>query len=330
MPKAQRLMELWMAVNRKRSFTVKELAREFGVSARTILRDLQELSEIGVPLYSEPGPHGGYRVLDSRVLPPVAFTEEEAVAVFFAAHALRHYNSLPFEAEMASALRKFAARLPVDVQEGIEKMKKRVDFVVPARLAESPHLKTLLDAAVRRDVLSIRYPSGESGGTPKQREIVPIGIFAHSGLWYCPAYCFGNRDIRLFRCDRMLSVEPVQSGAAPKQLEHVDLTNRRFFRQEEQETVELLIELDRTGVQAFESELWASSLLHVRDDGTGWVSGEYPRSDLPFLARFLLGIGRGATAVRPPELVAGVKELATDVVRKYEKTDDMEDDLANP
>lgn len=70
MSKSKRLMELMMTVNRKRKFTVKELAREFGVSPRTILRDLQELSELGVPLYSEVGPHGGYQVLNERVLPP--------------------------------------------------------------------------------------------------------------------------------------------------------------------------------------------------------------------------------------------------------------------
>ncbi len=83
MSKSKRLLELMMTVNRKRKFTVKELAREFGVSSRTILRDLQELSELGVPLYSEVGPHGGYQVLNERMLPPIAFTEEEAVAIFF-------------------------------------------------------------------------------------------------------------------------------------------------------------------------------------------------------------------------------------------------------
>ena len=103
MSKSKRLMELMMTVNRKRRFKVKELADEFGVSTRTILRDLQELSELGVPLYSEVGPHGGYQVVRERVLPPIAFTEEEAAAMFFAVHALRHYSSLPFESESSAA-----------------------------------------------------------------------------------------------------------------------------------------------------------------------------------------------------------------------------------
>ena len=55
MSKAKRLNEMIMMVNRKKRFTVGELAQEFEVSKRTILRDLQELSEM-VPLYSEVGP----------------------------------------------------------------------------------------------------------------------------------------------------------------------------------------------------------------------------------------------------------------------------------
>lgn len=167
MSKSKRLMELMMTVNRKRKFTVGELAREFGVSQRTILRDLQELGELGVPLYSEVGPHGGYQVLRERLLPPIAFTEEEAVSIFFAVHALRHYSSLPFETESSSALKKFYAYMPEDVRERIDQMKNRVDFITPARKAVSPYLSTLLDAAVQQKVLLIRYQSREKVPTAK-------------------------------------------------------------------------------------------------------------------------------------------------------------------
>ena len=60
MSKTKRLIELMMTVNAKRKFTARELAEEFNVSYRTILRDLDELSELGVPLYSEVGADGGY------------------------------------------------------------------------------------------------------------------------------------------------------------------------------------------------------------------------------------------------------------------------------
>ena len=55
--------------------TVGELANEFSVSKRTILRDLQELEQAGFPLYSEVGAAGGYHILKERILPPIAFSE---------------------------------------------------------------------------------------------------------------------------------------------------------------------------------------------------------------------------------------------------------------
>ncbi|UFJ40315.1 GyrI-like domain-containing protein [Brevibacillus humidisoli] len=62
MTKTERLLELMMVVYERKRFTVDELAAEFGVSYRTMLRYLQELSGMGVPLYSEPGRHGGYSI----------------------------------------------------------------------------------------------------------------------------------------------------------------------------------------------------------------------------------------------------------------------------
>ncbi|BFT71501.1 hypothetical protein PAENIP36_29430 [Paenibacillus sp. P36] len=112
MNKTQRLIQLMMAVNERMAFTTKELAQEFGVSERTMHRDLQELSELGMPLYTEFGPHGGYRLLKKRMLPPILFTEQEAVAMFFAFQSLQYYGALPFAAESTSALGKFYHYLP--------------------------------------------------------------------------------------------------------------------------------------------------------------------------------------------------------------------------
>lgn len=82
MAKSKRVIELMIAINQRKKFTARELADEFEVSIRTIMRDLQVLSELGVPLYTEYGPHGGYRVLRERQLPPITFSEQEAVAIF--------------------------------------------------------------------------------------------------------------------------------------------------------------------------------------------------------------------------------------------------------
>ncbi|MGZ4107803.1 MAG: helix-turn-helix transcriptional regulator [Tumebacillaceae bacterium] len=315
MSKSKRLMELMMTVNRKRKFTVKELAQEFDVSTRTILRDLQELSELGVPLYSEVGPHGGYQVLNERILPPIAFTEEEAVAMFFAIHALRHYVSLPFETESSSALHKFYLNMPGDVRDRIDRMKNRVDFVTPARQAKIPALSILLDAAIQQNVLHIEY---ESRGKTSCREIQPIGIYANNGFWYCPAYCFTRGDFRVFRCDRIQAATADAVTSKPLDLRHVHLGNRESYRQdEEQAQVRIEVELSREGVQSCEAVPWSKSQLHIRQDGTGWLEGDILQSDLPFFAKFFVSLGQEATVKQPPELIDMIKRLLKEILSQY-------------
>ncbi|WP_169088426.1 helix-turn-helix transcriptional regulator [Paenibacillus sp. PL91] len=314
MSKSKRLMELMMTVNRKRKFTVKELANEFDVSTRTILRDLQELSELGVPLYSEVGPHGGYQVLKERILPPIAFTEEEAVAIFFASHALRHYTYLPFENEALSALNKFYFYMPGDVRDRIDQLKNRFDFFTPERQVKSPYLSILLEGAIEQKIVLIEYDSREGHSS---RQIQPIGVYASNGLWYCSAYCFLRAEFRLFRCDRIHSAVYDASGLQPLDLRHVHLGNQDEFYQKEQEYIPLYVELSKEGVQRCESELWPSPKLYTHMDGTGRLEGHVRKIDLPFFAKFFVGLGNEATVKEPVELVDRMKRLLSEIMAKY-------------
>lgn len=266
-----------------------------------------------MPLYSEVGPHGGYQVLRERILPPIAFSEEEAVAIFFAIHALRHYTSLLFEAESSSALSKFYYYMPQDIRERIEQMKHRVDFVTPAREARSPYLSILLDAAIQQRVLHIDYQSREKRS---EREIQPIGIYTRNGLWYCPAYCFQRGDVRMFRCDRIHSA--VHSAAEPKDLRHIHLENKALYSPVTEEYVTVFAELTREGVEACEAEPWPEPKLHVRQDGTGWLEGHIPESDILFFAKFFLRLGKEVTVKHSPELVACIKRHLSELRAKYD------------
>ncbi|MFC4102542.1 helix-turn-helix transcriptional regulator [Paenibacillus xanthanilyticus] len=311
MPKSRRLMELMMTVNRKRRFKVQELADEFGVSARTILRDLQELSELGVPLYSEVGPHGGYQVVRERVLPPIAFTEGEASAMFFAVHALRHYSSLPFDAESASALSKFYLHMPGDVRDQIDGMKERVDFITPTRRSDAPFLAALLDAAVKQKVLAVLYETKEEGAA--SRRIQPVFLYAHNGLWYCTAYCFMRQDYRTFRCDRI-------RDAADDPTEPLKLSDIRLIRHEAAspaDAVRLSAELTRTGTQRCEAELWLSPLLQVREDGTAAIDADVDRSDIPFYADFFISLGDEVKLYEPAELRASIRRRLLELLESY-------------
>ncbi|WJQ84402.1 helix-turn-helix transcriptional regulator [Brevibacillus brevis] len=314
MAKSKRLIEIMMAVNKKKSFNAKQLASEFGVSTRTIMRDMQELSALGVPFYSEVGPNGGYKMLNKRMLPPVAFTEGEALAVFFASHALRHYANLPFEAETDSVLRKFYSYMSEDIRDRIDRMRERFDLVTPMRHASTPYLSLLLDAAIDQKVVRMEY---ESKQDKRLRDVQPIGIYASNGFWYCPAYCFHRRDFRLFRCDRVKSVELIERKAVD--LTQVHTGNWDSYLEEESPAMELYVELTATGVQRCESELWPAHKMqiHVREDGTGWLGNRIPTSSLPFFGHFFIGLGTDAKVKAPDELIHVMREMLDKLMAQY-------------
>jgi len=313
MSKAKRLNQMIMMVNRKKKFTVAELAQDFDVSKRTILRDLQELSEMGVPLYSEVGPHGGYKVLNERILPPIAFNEDETISIFFAIHALRNYISLPFDAEYESIKKKFYLNLSGDIRDTIDAVKDRVDFLSIHQQEKIPFLKQLLDASIKQNVIITRY---EINGEITSRKIQPIGIYANEGKWYCPSYCFLRKDYRVFRCDRIKSVE-LDINTPPIDLSNINLKNRFSVINDNSETFELYVELTNKGVEEYQSVKWSNFDLNKRDDGTGFLKGNISKQDIDFFSNFFLSYGKEAIIEKPLDLIESIKDKLNIILNQY-------------
>jgi len=175
-----RLLELLIRVQTKPRFTAAELAEEFGVSRRTMLRDLSALSAMGVPLRSTPGPGGGYSLpRGGRRLSP-SLTVDEALALIASYEALlRSYPVHPFSTQSLSAVTKLRAALPKDVVAQLDRLRRHVLVGGPVREYEAPLLGELLSAALDRAHLKVTYDSIESGIT--ERVIFPYGLYASQG-----------------------------------------------------------------------------------------------------------------------------------------------------
>ncbi|WP_309122063.1 YafY family protein [Paenibacillus sp.] len=315
MTRSQRLMELLVEINRRRRFTAGELAEAFGVSKRTILRDLQELEAIGVPLYSEVGPHGGYRLVKERLLPPIAFTEEEAAAMFLAYESLQQLGELPFETETRTALAKFYSFMPADAKQRIDSMRQRIAFKIPKRPVGSPHLKLLLSASIARQPLRILYDSKEGA---QERTIHPVGVYAENGFWYCPAYCRLREDYRLFRADRILEAKPDEGSPSDEPSADVHLGDWRqhasdlFFQ-----WVTLEVRLTRNGVRRAVAEEWMADGIQVNEDGSGSYAGRIPKQDLSYFACLFLSMGTDAEVIEPVELVDDIRDRLRQLQQQY-------------
>ncbi len=304
MSKAERLIEMMITINAKKNFTVGELANEFSVSKRTILRDLHELEQAGFPLYSEVGAAGGYHILKERILPPITFSENEAKAIFFACQALQYYRDLPFEQETISVLKKFLNCLPLDVQNSITQIQNKIVFWIPDRHCDSPMLKSMFLVVINRHAVTIRYSSTYAEST---RTIIPIGLYAMNGLWYCPAYCTTANQIRVFRVDRIkeiLTEKPYPKGTYP-----IPASIQEYLEKTEiKNDYRLKIQLTDIGVKRCESECLLANGLKIFAAGDGVIDMEINHDALAWVADYILPFGNNATVLEPLELIELIKQ----------------------
>ncbi|WP_080832236.1 helix-turn-helix transcriptional regulator [Cohnella massiliensis] len=299
MAKSSRLIQMIMWINAKRSFTAQEMADEFGLSVRTVTRDLQELSALGVPVYSVQGRGGGYKLLRERVLPPISFSESEATALFFAAQSLEFFGSHPFGEVTGAALQKFYHYLPADKKEQIDRLKGRVMFWSPYRPMSPDILQTLLQAVMGGVVVTIDYNS--ASGVSK-RDIQPVGLYASDGYWYCPAYCFVREEVRQFRADRMLSAAPNEAVRPREEVRRKTVLGKPSKAHLEQ--AGLRVELTKKGVWLLESNPRFAPFIRRREDGGGIANVRIAAEDLFFYADLVWGLGSEAKITEPPEAVA--------------------------
>lgn len=311
--KSQRLIQLMMIINARKAFTVQELADEFGISSRTITRDLQELSELGVPVYSVQGRGGGYRLLQERMLPPISFTEGEAVAIFFACQSLEYFSSLPFGEGASSALHKFFHYLPADVKGRIERLKNKVAIYSPYRQMSPGILQTLLHAIMESGIVTIGYRSSKG---IQERNIQPVGLYASSGYWYCPAYCFLRKEMRQFRADRMLSAVMNPTMESREDIERQTLLDKPEKSQLEQ-TV-LLLKLTERGIWQLDTHARFAPYIKRNEDGTGTAAVPIAAEDLNFYVELIWAFGENVKVIGPAEAVTQIKQKMKAMFLMYE------------
>jgi predicted DNA-binding transcriptional regulator YafY len=312
MSKAKLLFDLIMYVNTKRSFTAQEVAYEFNISIRTAHRYLMELDEMGVPLYTEPGRNGGYRLLNNRMLPPVIFNENEAFAIFFAFQSLKYYQTLPFDIDIKSITRKLYATIPKDSKQKIDRLDSVLLFWNKKRNAPFPLLKEIIDASIEKQVLKMEYLS-KSNNTV--REVAPIGVYAYDGFWYMPAHDLERGEIRLFRSDRIVSVANTHRNFNPQTTlaEWID----HPLTPESSEQIHLYVELNRDGIRQCKSQPWLEPYIHILHKDGGYIDTEIDQSELEYVTKYFFQLGISAKIIEPQAAIDMIRTLSQELIRHY-------------
>jgi predicted DNA-binding transcriptional regulator YafY len=182
--RADRLLALLMLLQERGRSTAGQLARELEVSVRTVYRDLDALSGMGVPVYAERGPGGGCGLLEGYRTTLTGLTHDEARALFMLSIPAP-LAQLGVSDELRRALLKLSAALPAGRRDEPERARQRiyVDSVAWQQGVEAvPHLQTLQRAVWedRRLWVNYRLPFD----TESERVVAPLGLVAKAGVWH--------------------------------------------------------------------------------------------------------------------------------------------------
>jgi predicted DNA-binding transcriptional regulator YafY len=191
----------------------RELAGRLGVDERTVRRYASTLAELGIPVSAARGRYGGYRLRPGYKLPPLMFTDDEAVAVvlgLLAARRLALSGDAAGGPAVESAMAKLRRVLPDALAGRVAALGDVLEFTAsrPGRAApaDTGTLLALAEAVADRRRVRLDYRSFH--GRPSARDLDPYGLVFHAGRWYVTGHDGGSGEVRTFRVDRVLGVTP--------------------------------------------------------------------------------------------------------------------------
>ena len=183
--------------NGSRGCSAERLAREFDVSVRTVKRDLAALENSGAPIWSRPGPGGGYGLAIGSSLPPVSLSPAQAVALMAAVSAA---SDAPYADLSAAGVQKILDVLDPRTRARADELAGRV--WVNALPTSSRVIKSALEEAMAEQrVLRIRYTAGD--GTTTTRDVEPVLFASTNGQWYLVGWCRLRNAMRWFTVSRI-------------------------------------------------------------------------------------------------------------------------------
>jgi predicted DNA-binding transcriptional regulator YafY len=186
-----------------------ELARRLAVDRRTVRRYVAALEDLGIPLTAERGSAGGYMLVAGFKLPPMMFTDDEALALSVGLLAARELGLAAAAPAVASARAKLERVMPASLDRRVRAVSETVTLGLSQATppADNAALVALSAAAQAQTRVTMRYRTARRVET--ERQFDPYGLAYRNGCWYVAGMCRLRGGLRSFRLDRVRSVLPL-------------------------------------------------------------------------------------------------------------------------
>lgn len=288
---------------------VDDLAEMVGVDREQLLKDLDLLSQAGPP-DGDPGEYLLVSVEDGRVFVdlaqrltrPLRLTPAEGCSLLLGIRTLRESGIAPFDDALGSAERKLLKALGRDAREA-ETLATGTVVAEPDRVV-GEHLRRLVTAARERTTVALDYVSA-SRHKAEHRDFDPYGIVHHAGQWYVVGHCHRRGDTRTFRLDRIAALElSDRTFDIPADFDLETYRRERLYVPPA-DAIAVTVQLDPLATTRVGAN-WPVGEVTRKGDGSADIVIDC--EGFEWLTGWVLGFGKHARIVAPPEAQAAMRE----------------------
>lgn len=308
--KLDRLISILVILLRKERVQAKELAQMFGVSVRTILRDVDAINLAGIPVVTYQGINGGIGIADGYRLDKSVLTSDELAVIISTLKGMA--GAMP-DSEHIILMEKLKNIMSSSQLESLNS--KANHFVVDLSPWGGNELQKEKVTAIRKaidDSREIEFVYTDSAGSTTGRRVRPYSLVLKGQKWYLYAWCLMRQDFRFFKLSRIkeLTVLEITFERQDVSLEQLQWENE-WYKPENMIELELVFE---RGMKSIVEE-WFVKEIFEHEDGRLMVKALLPENN--WLYGFLLSFGMGVEVKNPPHIRKILAEIAEGICKKY-------------
>lgn len=290
-----RLFDIIYILLTTQKVTAKELSKQCQVSIRTIYRDIDRMSQAGIPIYTQKGNGGGVSLLSDFVLDKVLLTQKEKQSIL---HALQTQQALNVDTSTTESLKKLSALFG-------QMTEPWLSIDLSRWYALDDHFEQLKSAILGKQVIKFRYYNAKGECCDRTGE--PLQLVFKSMSWYLKAYCLSKNEIRFFKLSRITHLVNTHYSYSRRTLQ-TEKSDKPILA--EQDQVKLVMQVSaHLGYRIYDD--FPISIIRQLPNGDLLIDGLVPNED--WLCSYILSLGEDAKVIAPEslkmELLTKIEEM---------------------
>ena len=300
-----RLFGIMYVLLNKGTVTAKELAEQFEVSVRTIYRDIEVISQAGIPVYARKGKNGGICLMEQFVLNKMVITKEEQHQILAALLSVEEATASE-EKEILQKLGNFFRTEPmnwisIDFSDWGDGQKQLFEDIKKAILTQK--------------VISFDY-YGQNRAMSR-RTVEPVQLLFKEYTWYLRAYCRERNAFRTFKLTRIRKMEVLEENFKSKEVLLEEKADSE--KQQDIKTTNVYAPLITLWIDKKEAyrvyDRFVESNIEILEDGNFLVRVAYPLDE--WVYGIILSFGASAKVLEPLEIQQEIKKRISDMQKNY-------------